>query len=37
MVAAALSVTDDQRQGMGRVASSSVLSHREVVEALALL
>jgi len=37
MVAAALSVTDDQRQELGRVASSSVLSHRQVVQAQALL
>ncbi len=37
MVAAALSVTDDQRQELGRVASSSVLPHRQVVQAQALL
>src|SRR6476619_3502866 len=37
MVAAALSVTDDQRQELGRVASSSVLPHRQVVQAKALL
>src|SRR6476469_7475679 len=37
MVAAALSVTDDQRQELGRVASSSVLPHRQVVQARALL
>jgi transposase len=37
MVAAALSVTDDQRQELGRVAPSSVLPHRQVVQAQALL
>ena len=37
MVAAALSVTDDQREELGRVASSSVLPHRRVVQAQALL
>src|SRR6476659_8373020 len=37
MVAAALSVTDDQRQELGRVASSSVLPHPQVVQAKALL
>ena len=37
MVAAALPVTDDQRQELGRVASSSVLPHRQVVQAQALL
>jgi transposase len=37
MVAAALSVTDDQRQELGRVASSSVLPRRQVVQAQALL
>jgi len=37
MVAAALSVTDDQRQELGRIASSSVLAHRQVLQAQALL
>lgn len=37
MVAAALSVTDDQRQELRRVAFSSVLPHRQVVQAQALL
>jgi transposase len=37
MVAAALSVTDDQRQELDRVATSSVLPHRRVVQAQALL
>ena len=32
-----MSVTDDQRQELGRVASSSVLPHRQVVQAKALL
>src|SRR6476469_7901051 len=37
MVAAALLVKDDQRQELGWVASSSVLPHRQVVQAQALL
>jgi transposase len=37
MVAAALSVTDDQRQELQRIAASSVLPHRQVVQAQALL
>ena len=37
MVAAALPVTDDQRQELVRIAGSSVLPHRQVVQAKALL
>ena len=37
MVAAALPVTDDQRQELVRIAGSSVLPHRQVVQAQALL
>jgi len=37
VVAAALPVTDDQRRDLGRMAASSVLPHRRVVQAQALL
>src|SRR6476620_4619346 len=37
MVAAALPVTDDQRQELVRIAGSSVLPHRQVVQAKALV
>src|SRR5664279_1923891 len=37
MVAAAMPVTDDQRQELQRIAASSVLPHRQVVQAQALL
>jgi transposase len=37
MVAAALSVTDQQRVELGRMAASSVLPHRQVIQAKALL
>ena len=37
MVAAALTVTGDQRVELSRVASSSVLPHRQVMQARALL
>ena len=37
MVAAALTVTDDQRAELARIAGSSVLPHRQVVQAKALL
>ena len=37
MVAAALPVTDDQRLELQRIAGSSVLPHRQVVQAQALL
>lgn len=37
MVAAALSVTDEQRVELGRMAGSSVLPHRQVTQAKALL
>src|SRR6478735_4605656 len=37
MVAAALSVTDEQRVELARMAGSSVLSHRQVAQAKALL
>ena len=37
MVAAALTVTDDQRAELERMARSSVLPHRQVVQAKALL
>jgi Homeodomain-like domain len=37
VVAAALSVTDQQRVELGRMAGSSVLPHRQVIQAKALL
>ena len=37
MVAGALSVTDDQREELAQMARSSVLPHRRVVQAKALL
>ena len=37
MVAAALTVTDDQRAELARIAGASVLPHRQVVQARALL
>lgn len=37
MVAAALPVTDDQRRELDRMAASSVLPHRQVVQARALV